>query len=225
MPRELKTAAAVILASSLVAGTAAAQVVIEGEIRVPVQSVFTVNTTVTVPDRGHTYLGGVRSASSSRNESTGERPRIDSRVVSQGAAAHVRIINLDEMDEQMRGGTGTESAVVARGFAAGIRQYASAPTSGSKSRDVAAPRTVRREPGDANKLVQDDAAKSQESEAQSLREAQAADLLKRGEDAEARGKLKVAQIYFQTAARLAPAPSAKIAQQRIQSLSTKLAGL
>ena len=224
MTRYLKTTAA-IFASLLLASTAVAQVVIEGELRIPVRSVFTVNTTVTVPDRGFTYLGGVRTASSTRNESTGERAGIESRNVAQGATAHAWIINLDELDEQIRGGGETERVAAAKGFAAGIRQYASSPVSNGVSRDTAASGSVRRLSGDTTKLVQQEASKSQDLEAGSFREAQAADLIKRGDDAETRGKLKVAQIYFQSAARLTPTPSAKLARQRLQSLNTKLARL
>ena len=224
MTRDLKTVAA-IFASLLLACTANAQVVIEGEIRVPVRSVFTVNTTVTVPDRGSTYLGGVRTASRTRNESTGDRAGIDTRNVALGATAHAWIINLDELDEQIRGGIEPERVAAAKGFAAGIRQYASSPVSTGASRDAAAPGSVRRVSGDTNKLVQLEASNLQELEAEPLREAQAADLIKRGDDAETRGKLKVAQIYFQSAARLTPAPSAIVARQRLQSLSTKLARL
>ena len=223
MLRVLKTAAA-IFASWLVTSTAAAQVTIEGEIRVPVRTVFTVNTTVTVPDRGYTYLGGVRTASTSRRESTLEWPSVESRTAALGATAHAWIINLDELDEQIRGGVEMENTTAAKGFGAGIRHYASAPVSAGAGRE-AAPGSVRRESAGANKLTQHDAGTAQPSEAESALEAQAADLIKRGEDAEARGKLKLAQIYFQTASSLTSAPSAKVARQRLQSLSTKLARL
>ena len=56
-----------------------------------------------------------------------------------------------------------------------------------------------------------------------LNEPRAADMLERGKKAQARGKLKVARLFYQTAARLSPAPSANLAQTRLLTLQAKLA--
>src|SRR3990172_5306414 len=59
------------LAFGLTAHSAWAQSGVESQILVPRQSVFSVNTTVSVPDRGGNSLGGFRGSSRWRSESWG----------------------------------------------------------------------------------------------------------------------------------------------------------
>ncbi|MFN0196915.1 MAG: hypothetical protein ACKVT0_09215 [Planctomycetaceae bacterium] len=95
----------------------------EVAIQQPVVSNFSVNTTVSVPDRGGIYLGGVGQAGNSRKSFGFSRPGTSTGTFTQGssASAHVWIHDLDAMDQaalkaadtnsgnsnQMRSGTKT----------------------------------------------------------------------------------------------------------------------
>jgi hypothetical protein len=74
-------------------------------VQLPRQSVFSVGTTVSVPDRGGVFLGGVSRAASSRS-SYGIGPLRSGSSVGfersfSGASAHVYIHDLDEMDRML----------------------------------------------------------------------------------------------------------------------------
>lgn len=217
----------IILAAGICADVAVAQVAIEAELRVPVQSVFSVNTSVVVPDRGGTYLGGVRSARTARNEVTGGGRGLEQNRTALDAQARVRIIDLNEQEEELVGRTGAvKQQPVATGFAAGIRQYAAGPVAASgKTKESPVPKAAAATSDLAHRSRSDDAERTASDDAESAAEARAADLFARGKGAESNGKLNVAQIYFRSAARLAHAPSARLAQERLRSLDTKLAGL
>ena len=99
-----------VIACVLIAlpATAFAQVVVQQ----PIVSVSAVRTTVTVPDRGQIFLGGVSSAESSRNQ-LGFAPRGSSfgrSLSSRSSSATVRIIDLREMDEAILQGTVAHAA-------------------------------------------------------------------------------------------------------------------
>ncbi|MBI5758315.1 MAG: hypothetical protein HZA46_07345 [Planctomycetales bacterium] len=85
-------------------------------VQLPRQSVFSVGTTVSVPDRGGVFLGGVSRVASSRS-SNGIGPLRSGSSVGfersfSGASAHVFIHDLDEMDRMLL------NAPVDRGLAA-----------------------------------------------------------------------------------------------------------
>ena len=127
-----------ILADSFSAAQAFAQAVPRAEIVVPQVSIFTASTTVSVPDRGYTSLGGFRGASERSSEFgpgwgrgfSGSRLAIDSGV-------RVWIHDFNELEPKASSG-GSDSGQPPIGFAARIRQYASNRTSDEKSAESAA---------------------------------------------------------------------------------------
>lgn len=204
----------IILVSSFLARSASAQAVIQGEIVVPTISVFNVATTVSVPDRGGISLGGYRSASTTRTESFPRLGRgLSSRMSASDASARVWIHDFQEMEESLGKGTPYATSPPATGFAARVQQYASI-------RPDRKPETTQ------EKAVQEEptTAKTSRDELLAAKIEHAADLLKRGQDAESRGKLNVAKLYFKSVVSLGSTPSARTAKERLSSLETKIAG-
>jgi hypothetical protein len=196
--------------------TASGQAVVQGEIVVPTISVFTVGTTVSVPDRGGTYLGGYRSASTTSTETF---PRLGrgfaSRMSASDATAHVWIHDFQEMEEQLGKRTEYATRPTPTGFGASVQQYAS---NRSERRVEITPAKTSQEEPTATKKARDD-------ELLAAKVEHAADLLKRGQDAETRGKLNVAKLYYKSVVSLGSTPSGRTAQERLTSLEeTKLAG-
>ncbi len=186
-----------------VAPAAYAQATARAEIVVPIQQVFAVRTSVTVPDRGTMYLGGVDRASSFRSEF---RPGFSSGISesrsSAGASVRVWIHDFSELDPAGDFHV-TDDVRPATGFAGAMNSYATT-------------RDVRQSPTAS-------AAKSAEADAAQQRDAQFADLLARGQDAEARGKLKIARLYYQSASRLAAGARGDDVRSRLIALDAKLA--
>jgi hypothetical protein len=217
MQRHFCIGGLIILASSLLPRAASAQAVAQAEIVVPTISTFTVGTTVSVPDRGGAYLGGVRRASDFRTETF---PRLghgfsSSRSASD-ATVHVWIHDFQEMEEALAKGTEYASRPAPTGFAARMLQYA--PNRSERRVEVSQTKAVQDEPTTTTKVSRDDEMRAAKTE-------HAADMLKRGQDAEARGKLNVAKLYYKSVVSLGSTPSARSAQERLTSLDeTKLAG-
>lgn len=212
MRRQFLLGGLIILASSLLPRSASAQAVAQGEIVVPVISVFNVATTVSVPDRGGMYLGGHRSASTTRTETFPRLSRgLSSRMSASDASVHVWIHDFQEMEEALGKGTEYASGPPPTGFARRVQQYASA-------------RSVNRpEPG----IVKESPTppKPSRDELLAAKTEHAANMFKRGQDAESRGKLNVAKLYYKSVVSLGSTPSARPAQERLTALDqTKLAG-
>lgn len=200
----------IILASSHPPRIASAQAVAQSEIVVPTISVFNVATTVSVPDRGGMYLGGHRSASNTRTEfGPGFGRGLASRASAADAGVRVWIHDFQELEESLGKGTEYAASPPPTGFAARVQQYAS-------RRPERRPETTQADPKNTKTSRDDDllAAKIEH----------AADLLKRGHDAESRGKLNVAKLYYKSVVSLGSTPSARTAQERVTALETKIAG-
>jgi hypothetical protein len=249
----------------LVASIARAQDVVQGEIVVPVQSVFTVGTTVSVPDRGYTSVGGFRRSSRTRTEVGGLNRGLARGAAAGDVVAHAWIHDFEELEPKPGGDAGagarpaSEFAAAmrrpARDFAGGSGQRAADPSPapplsqrGNRTARAAALAREARElqaadkPADAARLwveIREQhagttehgealralaAIKDRPGVAAVVHEPRAADFLKRAQEAEAAGKLKVARTHYRSAARLTPAPSARVAQERMQVLEVKLAG-
>lgn len=205
----------IVLASSLCTRIAWAQGQAQAEIVVPTISTFTVGTTVSVPDRGGTYLGGVRRASDFRTETF---PRLGRGFASSRSASdasvHVWIHDFQEMEEALGKGTEFASRPAATGFTGRMQEYAA--NRSEKRFEITNSRTAPDEP-----VV----TKPNRDEERIVAKADhAADMLKRGQDAEARGKLNVAKLYYKSVVRLGSDPSARTAQDRLAALETKIAG-
>jgi hypothetical protein len=186
----------------------AAGQIAQGELIVPQFSVFSVGTTVSAPDRGRTSLGGVGRAAEFRNEF---RPGLGRGVATNRSASgtdvRVWVMDFGEM-EQSLAGRSAERLPPSGDFAGGVRRYAASPPQANhpSSNETSA------KPAD---LTVDDAL---------TKEAHAADLFKRGQNAESRGKFKVAALYYKSVVSLEVASPAKLAAERLRSLEQKLAG-
>ena len=191
----------IVAASSPVAS---AQATARTEIVVPIQQVFAVRTSVTVPDRGTMYLGGVDRASSFRSEF---RPGFSSGSSesrsSAGASVRVWIHDFSELDPAGDFHVADSDARPAVGFSGAMHGYAS-------SRDAQGRPAVS-------------TAKSPEADSGQERDAQFADLVARGRDAETRGKLKIARLYYQSAGRLASGAHGDDVRARLLAINARLA--
>jgi tetratricopeptide (TPR) repeat protein len=139
---------------ALHAGPALGQVVVQSEIVVPRRSVFTLGTSISVPDRGEAALGGVRSSSDLRSEfRPGWGRGIARSAMAQDASVRVEISDVREIDD-MLGLNGAQAEAGPTGFAASLRQYASGASrtvevlrdeeSGAVSAEAQATSAVRR---------------------------------------------------------------------------------
>ena len=182
-----------------------AQGVARGEIVVPTFNVFSVGTTISVPDRGGMVIGGAGDSSTTSTEfGPGFGRGFASRSSAAGASARVWIHDFQELEASLKKSPEGDQSVPLAGFAAGLRRYASAP-----------PRTDER--SDPRSDYGSRMSTSPDQHTPSKTE-QAADLLKRGEDAEKRGKIKIARLYYQSAAALGATPSSPAARERLQRL-------
>jgi hypothetical protein len=83
-----------------------AQTPLPSVVQLPSFSTFRYNGTVVVPDSGGAYLGGIkRFASSSTRRGRGLGHAVGGGLGGSGASAHATIIDLNEMDRQILGGT------------------------------------------------------------------------------------------------------------------------
>jgi len=174
-------------------------------VQLPTYSAFNANTTVTVPDRGSVYLGGVKRAASGVNEFG--TPLLPFRNRSYGGErsasslwVSVYIHDFEAMDEYLLSQP-TPFRASQRRIAAGAPGIAdSSPPAGR----IWQPRPETAAPGPRGPAAMSVA----ELRAKHLREQQtrAQDALKwfeRGRNAEASGKANVARVYYQMAARRA----------------------
>ena len=76
-------------------------------VQLPSFSYFTYNGTVLVPDRGATYLGGVNRSATGLNR-RGLSRGLGSSMSKSSAVAHAHIIDHDEIDRQLLGGSKKE---------------------------------------------------------------------------------------------------------------------
>lgn len=206
-----------ILTASILGAERVALGQAQGEIVVPTFNLFTISTTVSVPDRGGMLMGGSDSASNTRTEyGPGFGRGLASRSSASDAVARVWIHDFQEMEQSLGKGLARDDTPPPTGFAARMHQYASSRAKEEKPKD---------EPERRNSsLASTDSRKNDSPKADLSKADQAANLLKRGQDAEARGKIKVASLYYKSVVSLGSTPSARSAQERLNSLDTKLAG-
>jgi hypothetical protein len=183
------------------ATAAEAQVVVRNEIVVPQQNVFTIGTTISVPDRGGAVVGGFHSGSRTSTRGLGRGVGVAGHTAAGAAGAQVWIHDFDQLERPPALAAGADGS---SSFRRGLHRYAADPI---RVRESGAEQPEQNRGLDA-----------------AARDAQAADLLRRGLDAEARGKPKIALIYFRSAASINSAPSALSARERLMALELKLAG-
>jgi hypothetical protein len=246
-------------------GRAAAQqnVVAQGEIIRPQFSLFTAGTTVSVPDRGGMYLGGIESRREGRSEfgPGGRNHGIGFEARGQHADVRVEIFIPEEREEELAREAASRGDLAANDRSRGSSEpYAYLMRKSPSDRASAAKGDARGASSEAKRLVTDARrlqatrqfvqaaqlweqartkywAEIDRNEANrelmelrkrpevlaALHETKAAEALAQGKSAEQQGKPRVARVYYQTAARLAPAPSAALAEQRLDALAVRLA--
>jgi hypothetical protein len=195
-------------------------------VQLPTISSFGTNTTVTVPDRGSAYLGGINRAASGRNEFgvplLKGLPLFRNRGIgmersSASTNVSVYIHDFDAMDEYLLGQParrfaqsyqptrGTFAARAARDTGARPPEAQQPVPAGPAAMSVAELRTMHR--------------REEEETAQ-----KALEFFERGKKAETAGKLNVARIYYQMAARRAADPLKSQIAARLELIeSTKVA--
>ncbi len=181
-------------------------------VQLPSFSFFSVDTTVSVPDGGSTYLGGVNRASSGSNQfgAAPFMPFTNRSIGSQQSASSMRVSayihDFQAMDEYLLNqptafnrGLSQPQVQVAGAIGKRVEDARAAPA-GRPALDVAGLRAQR---------LQEEQARSSES----------AGLLERGQAAEAAGKLKVARLYYQMAYRKAEGDAKAQALARLEAIS------
>ena len=167
-------------------------------VQLPTYSFFNVSTTVSVPDGGAVYLGGVNRAASGSNEFRVPllpfRPfknrAIGQDVSSSSVWVTAQIHDFNEMDEYLLSQPTAYN-----------NSYQRAASAQFAGRELAAPvPVVQGPPSPAMSLAQ---LRAEHSDEQVIRQQEAATLYQRGRNAEAEGKAGVARIYYQMASRRA----------------------
>jgi hypothetical protein len=173
-------------------------------VQLPSFSFFTVQTTVSVPDRGGMELGGIRRGADGRttfgNGSAAHRGLASSRGAS-GVSATAAIVNHQELDRAvLAAAAGERPASTARAaseIAVHLRQQASS----------SAPNSVS-------------AIRQQQAAAAEQRNAELAAVLLKANQAEAAGKTELARLHYQTVARQASGELQRQAEVRLAALAS-----
>jgi hypothetical protein len=200
------------LTVALVALTATS-VVAQNAVQLPTLSSFRTGTTVSVPDRGSVYTGGINRAADGRNEfGTPLLPLRNRGIGSQRSASSVwtsvHIHDFEAMDEallsQARGpnyrvpthrSLGSSVVTGTRRLPAGSQTARTTWQSRPATQSATGPLSMS--------VAQLRAERAGEQQA---RVAEAEQLFERGKTAESKGKLTVAKIYYQQASRRAQGP-------------------
>jgi hypothetical protein len=184
-------------------------------VQLPSYSYFTTNSSVLVPDRGSAYLGGVNRARSGMNEFgtplTPLRNRsFGSQRIASGASASVYVHDFEAMDEMLLGpdfqkrGGDLRSAVSA-GAGDPRRALSGDPRRALDPRGALAPHRASAASAGAS-LASVTEILAQRRRDQEARQAEAQDFFERGQSAEEAGKMNVARVYYQMAAKRASGP-------------------
>jgi hypothetical protein len=176
-------------------------------VQLPTFSFFTVQTTVSVPDRGGAYLGGIgRGADSSTTRGIGplaNRGLASSRGAS-GMSVHATIIDHHEIDQ----------AILAQ--AAAERGAAANPA-------VAKAAAISRTVGKSDSLDSVAAIREQQSAAAAKQASEATEYFAKAQKAEADGKPGVATIFYQMVIRRDATQLKQQAQARLAALQNSKA--
>jgi hypothetical protein len=183
-------------------------------VQLPSFSVFSVNTTVSVPDRGGMYLGGVSRA---RDESTtrGFGPLanrgIGSDRAASGVTVHATIHDLDELDKAVLADAAAKRGPIDPDLAKaelirrGVGKGAIAPPGASSSQLADSVAAIR----------------AKNAVAAEARGNEAAELFAKAEASEAEGKTSVAKIYYLMVTRRDAGQLKQLAESCLARLSGK----
>jgi hypothetical protein len=200
----------------------------QNAVQLPTLSSFRTNTTVSVPDRGSVYTGGINRAADGRSEFGAPLLPFRNRSIGSERSASsvwtsVYIHDFQAMDEallsQARGSTYASSQPQrlesSPALAAGTQPFLGQPQGTPTA--WRAELTPQPTTGPLSKSVAQ--LRADRAGEQQARIAEAERLFERGKNAEATGKLNVAKIYYQQASRRAQGPLQQqiLAQLRLVS--------
>lgn len=179
-------------------------------VQLPTFSFFSVGTTVSVPDRGSVYMGGVKRAATGRNEFGTPllpfRPFRNTAIGSERSASQMRVTayihDFEAMEEALLGQPASSRSLTSlqprsRAALLGRTLQPRNPTWGGSWRALSLASSAA-----APQMSVADAQARRLSQ-QATRSEEAANFFGRGRKAEAAGKANVAKIYYQMAARRA----------------------
>jgi len=174
-------------------------------VQLPTYSFFSVGTSVSVPDRGSAYLGGVNRASTGSSEfGIPLRPFGNRSYGSQRSASNMSVSafihDFDALEESLLGQSASGFALQPRGRTAAPSRLE--PRPGFAPQPASSVSDLRRE------LARE----------QLTRDEEAASFFERGRAAEEAGKANVAKIYYQMAARRASGGLKDQIAARLESL-------
>jgi hypothetical protein len=189
-------------------------------VQLPTYRTFQSGGSVLVPDRGSALLGGVSRARSSRSElGSPFRPfgnrAIGSELSAARASVSVYIHDFAAMEEELE-----------RAAAASARSKNVAKTplgTSAKLADFAAASDQAQQPAESPLASLEEIRRQRRRDAEA-RDAEARDFLARGIAAEASGKLQVARIYYQIAAKRASGTLHDEILARLEALRRQQAG-
>ncbi len=179
-------------------------------IQQPVVQVFSVNTTVSVPDRGSAFIGGVKRAGDSRNTFGFGPFRPGSSVGTfrehAGLSTHVWIHEFDEMDRMLLGAAGTSRrsprSVQLTGNARHAFDTLAARLPVRQVTDTRIANSIARPNGDRlSRASTRSAGNASRSMSLSRHAVRAERCYRLGLQAEQRGKTQLARLHFQVAAK------------------------
>ena len=185
-------------------------------VQLPSYQYFTTGTTVSVPDRGSAYLGGVNRAQSGMNEFGSPLSPLKNRAFGSqrsatGASVSVYIHDFAAMEEELLGQSaasgrtpGTGALAGSPGALARSPDLVARPTEGLQNRGGDLRSVISSGSGDPRRALGDPPLPSvEEIRRQRRLEQEARDFFERGQAAEDAGKANIARIYFQMAAKRA----------------------
>lgn len=192
-------------------------------VQLPVTQVFSVNTTVSVPDGGGALLGGINRAADSsvtRGLPLGKGPLTTNRGIASTRSAsnmsvHATIIDNHELDEAIL----AQAAAMRSSRAVDPRAVATQQKSDYITRNLArAERPVVVQPAPAVVSVEEIRRRNEAAAAD--RDAEAKAYFAKAETAEAEGKPGIAKIFYQMVSRRSQGALQELADTRIAALSS-----
>ena len=188
-------------------------------VQLPTFRFFTVNTTVSVPDRGAAYLGGI-SRAGDQSSTRGAGP-LRSRAISSGRSAstvsvHATIIDHAELDRAVLAEAARRRGSIATDAVAAEADYLSSHVGRSApGSTVPEPRSASSQIGSLAKIREQAAAQAEERDVEVIAWLNKAELL------EVEGKSGVAKIYYQMIARRATGDLKATATARIALIDAR----
>jgi hypothetical protein len=192
-------------------------------VQLPTFSYFTVNTTVSVPDRGGAYLGGVnraRDGSWSRGFGPLANRSLGGDRMASGVSVHATIIDHEELDRAVLAEAAAKrvpadpAVVKAESLARHVGRADGGSAGASPSHSVS---PSHASPSLATESVA--AIKARNAAAAEERASEAAGYFVKAQGAEAEGKTGVAKIYYQMAMRRGTGELKQRAEQRIAAIN------